>query len=194
MGPCDPCIVHHVFHGDVFIGDVAAPNAAAKAAGHRHTVCEGTGVGLGLWLTHHHPADGSHARQRVDIVVVMAINATRVPLAAGVIDRAHRVERVVKCVKVVKRHQRGQLLFAKPMFWSDLSLVFDHQELAIPPEYQSPRPWLSAAVDTRLCGKVRVALFIPHSRLKQRFFFSRTQITAFGFAAPRPSYRRSISE
>src|SRR5829696_6192360 len=48
-----PCHVEVVLQRDVLVGDVAAPDAAAHARGHRHAVGEGAGVGARLDLSHH---------------------------------------------------------------------------------------------------------------------------------------------
>src|SRR4029077_7405415 len=54
--PAHPCHVHVVLERDVLVGDVAAPDAAPHARGHRHAVGEGAGIRARLHLADNHPA------------------------------------------------------------------------------------------------------------------------------------------
>ena len=98
--PADPRHVHVVLERDVLVGDVAAPDAAAHARGHRHAVGEGAGVGARLDLPHHDAADRRHQREPVDVLVVERVDAARVAAAAGLEDLPHLVERVVEAVNL----------------------------------------------------------------------------------------------
>ena len=102
-----PSVVHHVFHCDIFVGDVAAPNAATKAGRHRHTIGPRPCIGFGLRLAHHHPADRGKAGKTVDVLVIVTVNAAGMPFAAGVVDCGYRFESVVESLEVIKRHKRG---------------------------------------------------------------------------------------
>src|SRR5262245_59481917 len=69
-----PGDIHEVPDADVFAGDVAAPGPAAETRGHRHAVCEGTGVRRDLRLPDRDPADRSSEREAADVVFVEGID------------------------------------------------------------------------------------------------------------------------
>src|SRR4029079_2392026 len=99
----DPGHVHVVLQRDVLVGDVAAPDAAAHARGHRHPVGEGARVGARLHLAHHDPAHRRDQRETMDVAVVEGIDPARVAAAAGLEDLPHHVERHVEAVVLEDR-------------------------------------------------------------------------------------------
>ena len=60
----DPGGLHEMLEVNVLVGDVAAPDAAAQAGGHRHAIGERARIGFGLRLANHHAADRRHSRER----------------------------------------------------------------------------------------------------------------------------------
>src|SRR4029079_7618601 len=121
--PADPVDVHVVLQRDVLVGDVAAPDAAAHARGHRHAVGEGAGVRARLHLADHDAAHRRHERQAVDVIVVVRIDSAGVSLAGGLEDLPHLVERVIETVGLEHGEHRAQLFRGEPVLLADLRLL-----------------------------------------------------------------------
>ncbi len=73
--PGYPGIIQVVLQRDILVADVAGPDPAPHAGSHRHAVCEAAGIGLGLGLTDHHPADRCRQRQLMDVFVIETVDA-----------------------------------------------------------------------------------------------------------------------
>src|SRR4051812_20155402 len=166
--PAHPRDVHVVLQRDVLVGDVAAPDAAAHARGHRHPVGERTGIRARLHLADHHPADRRDQREAMDVVVVVRVDPARVPLAGGLEDSPDLVERVVEAVALENREHGAELLGGEAVLRADVLFLDEQEGLVLgnrePGGFGDDRGGAGDGV------RGAMAVCIPVGLLEQRFF------------------------